>query len=220
MDGHNDHSMETVKIGAVDLGARTITACFLSDHPAGTVMMPLGGFATGIVPPTGILNPSTPWVLKMFGDINGDGTMVYVEYTCGNANTGPSTDPNNPSTLLRNVVSFNGTAASKTTPGPQILLSNLINNPPDPPGTPAPCFTYQVTTLPAQGTNFTFVLDVAITLTVQTQNLDPITQTHQKETKALLNVSPRNVFTAWEYANIGYTDRIQSTPVSITTLLP
>ena len=62
------------------------------------------------------------------------------------------------------------------------------------------------------GHAFTFVLDVAVTLTVQTQQIDPITKQYQTETKALLNVSPRNVFNAWELAGIGYTERIQSTP--------
>ena len=47
--------------------------------------MPLGSFATGIIPPTGMLNGSTATVLKLYGDINGDGNMVYVEYTCDTA---------------------------------------------------------------------------------------------------------------------------------------
>ena len=83
----------------------------------------------------------------------------------------------------------------------------------------SPCFKYQRATVMVQGTPFTFILDVAITLTVQTQLKDPVTQQFQKETKALLNVSPRNVFSAFSLAGIGYTDRIQSTPVSVTTLL-
>jgi len=217
MDGHNDHAMETIKIASVNQVASTITACFLSDHASGTVLVALGGFATGIIPPSNATNPSTSWVLKMYGDINGDGSMVYVEYTCVDPANGPSkTVPGN---LYRNVVSFTA-AAKPATASSQILLSNVMMNPPYPPSTPTPCFTYQTSTLIVQGTTFTFVTDVAVTLTVQTQNIDPITKTNQLETKALLNVSPRNVFAAWEYANIGYTDRIQSTPVSITKLLP
>ena len=53
---------------------------------------------------------------------------------------------------------------------------------------------------------------MAITLTVQTEQVDQVTKAYQTETKALLNVSPRNVFNTWEYAGMGYTDRIQSTP--------
>jgi hypothetical protein len=70
-----------------------------------------------------------------------------------------------------------------------------------------------------QGTSTTFILDVAITLTVRTEQIDPVTKQFQTETKALLNVSPRNVFAAWSLAGIGYTDRIQSTPVTVTSLL-
>jgi hypothetical protein len=83
-----------------------------------------------------------------------------------------------------------------------------------------PCFSYQTASMLVQGTTFTFVLDVAITLTVQTQEIDPVTKRFQTETKALLNVSPRNVFNTWSLASIGYTDRIQSTPASVTLLLP
>ena len=84
----------------------------------------------------------------------------------------------------------------------QVLLSNVM---PNPGGTP--CFTYQTSASPpmiVQGQPFVFVLDVAITLTVQTQQIDPITKQYQTETKALLNVSPRNVYNAWQLASIGY----------------
>src|SRR6266853_26968 len=53
---------------------------------AGAPVSALGAFATGIVPPTAAPanypNGSTPTVLKLYGDINGDGNMMYVEYTC------------------------------------------------------------------------------------------------------------------------------------------
>ena len=48
-----------------------------------------------------------------------------------------------------------------------------------------------------------YVLDVAITLTVRTQIKDPTTGQYQRETKALLNVSPRNVFHVWQLASAG-----------------
>ena len=198
---------ETVRVGAIDPSATpaTITACFTKAHAAGTVLAPMGGFATGIIPDSGIVNPSTAEVLKLYGDINGDGKMVYVEYTCDIAS----------GNLYRNVMPFDAASKPAVTPA-EILLSNIIANPGSP---PTPCFTYQPATMTVQGTPFTFVLDVAITLTVQTQQIDPVTRQFQTETKALLNVSPRNVFSAWSLASIGYTDRIQSTPVSITSLL-
>ena len=104
--------------------------------------------------------------------------------------------------------------------GPPARVGSQSQDPaaPNPGGTP--CFTYQTSTITVNATPFTFVLDVAITLTVQTQQIDPVTKVYQTETKALLNVSPRNVFNAWELASIGYTDRIQSTPATVTALLP
>ena len=203
-------SQESFRVGAINAGATppTISACFIKAHAINTVLVAMGGFATGIIPNTGIINPSTATVLKLYGDINGDGKIVYVEYTCDVAQN----------KLFRNVMPYDTPIANKPAlDDSRILLNNVVANPGNP---PADCFTYQVVTLTVQGTPFTFVLDVAIMLTVQTQQVDPVTKQYQKETKALLNVSPRNVFNAWALASIGYTDRIQSTPVSITTLLP
>ena len=106
--------------------------------------------------------------------------MVYVEYTC-------DTDTGN---LYRNSMAFD--AGEKPDLGPSLVL--LDNLKPNPGGTP--CFTYQQQTV--SGT--TFVVDVAITLTVQTPIKDPVTGLYQQETKALLNVAPRNIFEAWELA--------------------
>src|SRR5262249_44611608 len=81
-------SQETFRVAAVhhSSGNKTLTACFTKAHAAGTVLQPLGAFATGVVPPTGIVNGSSATVLKLFGDINADGDMVYVEYTCDTVN--------------------------------------------------------------------------------------------------------------------------------------
>jgi hypothetical protein len=61
---------------------------------------------------------------------------------------------------------------------------------------------------------------VAITLTVQTDQLDPITGQYQTESQALLSVAPRNVVGAWELAKEGFTTRIQPMPPTIAVLLP
>jgi type II secretory pathway pseudopilin PulG len=207
LDGDNQ---ESIWIASIDhaVSPPTITACFTKAHESGTVLVPMGGFATGVIPPTGIANGSTGSVLKIYGDINSDGDMVYVEYTC-------DTVAHN---LYRNVVPLNlpaGPGAKPAVTASHVLLSNIIDNPG---GTE--CFTYQTSTISIGSVPVTFVLDVAVTLTVQTQQMDPVTRAYQTETKALLNVSPRNVFNTWEYAAIGYTDRIQPTPEGVTNLLP
>jgi prepilin-type N-terminal cleavage/methylation domain-containing protein len=192
-----DMTQETVTLTAIDTANRTITANFVNAHVAGVPVTVAGGFSSGIVPTTAAAG-STGFVLKMFGDINSDGNPLYIEYTCDTAN----------GLLYRNAMSW--TAGAKPALNPSmVLLRNVTANPLN-----APCFVYQ--TQVVAGTSY--VTDVAITLTVQTELVDPITKQQQKETKALLNVSPRNIFNVWELASIGLLDRVQPTPASVAAL--
>jgi hypothetical protein len=93
----------------------------------------------------------------------------------------------------------------------QILLNNIQPNPDG-----SDCFTYEVRTV----VNDDFVIDVAITLTVRTERRDPQTGAFQTETKALLNVAPRNVFQVWQMATMNMNNRVQPIPASVTALLP
>ena len=202
---------------------KTISGCFWYNHAANAPVAVRGSFANGIVapsPPSPLPHGSDANHLKLFGDINGDGRMVYIEYICDNGDIVGVTPTFN---LYRNVMAFDTLPASKpVVNNSMILLSNVHQNPPDAGGNPRPCFQYQYpnpTLIPVQGVQTTFVLDVAVTLTVWTQSIDPVTKQFQTETKALLNVSPRNVFFAWELAGIGYTDHVQSTPASVSQLL-
>jgi prepilin-type N-terminal cleavage/methylation domain-containing protein len=197
-------AQETVIVTA--LSNNSITAAFSKSHAPGEPILALGAFGSGIVPPAAspvnYPNGSTGDVLKLYGDINADGNMVYIEYTCDTTTT---------FNLYRNVMPWNF-AGPKTAPtASQVLLSNVR---PNPNGTP--CFTYQWATV---GGN-TYVTDVAITLTVRTQLIDPVTKQYQNQTKALLNVSPRNTFNAWQMASLGIDNRIQPMPATITALLP
>jgi prepilin-type N-terminal cleavage/methylation domain-containing protein len=205
--------------------AGTITGIFKQDHAQFASIQALGGFFAGIIPTT-TTNGSTAAVLKLFGDINADGNMVYVEYVVRADTTPPQADPYcvctntcSPRTttgnLYRNSMSWNTTTKTAATAS-QILLSNITANP-----NGTACFTYQPQTTTTSYTvnGNTYITDVAVTLTVQTQLLDPVTKTYQTETKALLNVSPRNVFNTWSLASGGYSERVQPTPATITALL-
>jgi prepilin-type N-terminal cleavage/methylation domain-containing protein len=217
---------ETVTVTSVDTAGKTITATFAYPHPlnggVGAVVNALGGFGTGIVPPGTTYpggtytNGSTTTTLKLYGDVNGDGSMVYVEYTCDPMASGatPTSTPPGTGNLYRNVMPYNQTTAKVAATSGQILLTNIEVNP----GGTA-CFTYMPSPLPTVSGN-TYVLDVAITLTVRTQVKDPITNQYQTETKALLNVSPRNVFNVWQLASAGVTWRVQPIPATVTALLP
>ena len=193
---------------AVDIGAKQVTATFAYPACRGRAGPGAGRLrhrhraALARLPRT----DRPPTVLKLIGDINGDGNMVYIEYTCDFTTT--------PGNLYRNVMPYDQTTAKVAPTSSQVLLSNILANP----GGTA-CFTYMPSPLPVVGGD-TFVLDVAITLTVQTQVIDPITRQFQTETKALLNVSPRNVFNVWQLASAGVTERVQPIPATVASLLP
>jgi prepilin-type N-terminal cleavage/methylation domain-containing protein len=195
---------ETVTLTAVDTGADTITANFAFAHVADEPVAATGGFSAGIIPTT-MANGSTGNVLKIVGDVNGDGRIVYVEYTCDLANE----------RLYRNVMAYDAVAKPAVTVE-QILLTNLLANPPNAGGGVPPCFLYQERTF--SGT--TWVIGVAIMTTVRSQQRDQNTGDFQRVTKALLNVSPRNVVAVWQNASLGNTNRIQPLPPSVVQLLP
>jgi prepilin-type N-terminal cleavage/methylation domain-containing protein len=217
---------ETVTISA--LTSTSITATFTNSHLANVPVLVMGGFASGIVPPatssmdllvsnnsaTSTLpltsaTASSGSTLKLYGDINGDGTMYYVTYNC-NQSAG---------TLYRYISNTSdlNTATGVTS---TLLLDNLGQNPGS-----APCFTYTTKDAPVNLTGGgtvteTFVVNVAVTLTVNTQNKDLQTGATQTETKALLNIAPRNVFEAWQLAGSpsGYV-RAQPMPLNVYSTL-
>jgi prepilin-type N-terminal cleavage/methylation domain-containing protein len=196
-------NQETVQATAIS--GNTITAVFGLNHAANVPVTVQGGFGTGIVPETsvGMTNGSDGTHLKLYGDINGDGNMVYVEYICDYANSG---------NLYRSVSAF----SAANIVAKQILLPNLASTG-NPNGTA--CFVYQERPVNCNATTVPcFVTDVAVTLTVQTQQADPFTGLFQKETKALLNVSPRNVFDAYDLSTLS-NNRVQPMPSTVTTLL-
>jgi len=106
-----------------------------------------------------------------------------------------------------------------TTKPPVDSSMYLLNNiEPNPNGTG--CFSYQVQNATSiTGTPMPFVTDVAVTLTVQTQLKDPQTHQYQQETKALLNITPRNVFYVWEATSLGEVPRNQPMPANISSML-
>jgi type II secretory pathway pseudopilin PulG len=200
-----DDAQESVVVQSWTANTITLTDTLANDHTGAVPVQAVGGFREGIIPPT-VANGSTANVLKILGDIHDDGKMVYVEYICDQAGA----------RLYRTSVRYN--AGAKTAPTvEQILIDNIEQNPADPAtGLPTPCFTYQTQTVVGQP----FVVDVAVTLTIHSQAVDKNTNAFQKETKALLNVAPRNVFNVWEQASLGMNDRVQPTPAEVAVLLP
>lgn len=197
-------SEEIVTLTAIDTAANSITANFQVPHAVGTRLSATGGFFAGVIPTT-MANGSTGNVLKIIGDINDDGNMVYIEYTCDLAN----------GRLYRNSMPITAAVKPAVTIE-QVLLDNLLPNPPNPNGFVPPCFLYQQQSFAGR----TYVVGVAIMTTVRTQQRDVITRNFQTVTKALLNVAPRNVVNVWQLASLNYVDRVQPVPPSVMALLP
>ena len=124
---------EVVTLTGVVPASNQIGAIFNVNHATGAPINVQGVFPYGIVTP-GTTNGSTGTstgsytttvtepansVLNMFGDINGDGTLVYVRYTC-NTNTTPGT-------LSRSVTTIS--PGNNTISTSQTLLNTLVTNP-------------------------------------------------------------------------------------------
>jgi prepilin-type N-terminal cleavage/methylation domain-containing protein len=198
-------SEETVNVTQINGTTLTVATAFENQHLAAAPVSVQGAFWAGVVPKhnsdgTVNVNGSTDSVLKIFGDINGSGKMAYVEYTCDLGEN----------VLYRNQMDFDAVAKAAPTVE-QILVENGQANP----GGTA-CFTYQEETI----SDKVFVIGVAITLTVQSQEKDPITGKFQQESKALLNVSPRNVFNSWQLYSLLVENRVQPTPPATALLFP
>ncbi len=184
-------SGETVLVTAVP-SSNQIRGIFTKNHANGAAVVAQGVF------PQGVLSGSTATALKLFGDINGDGSLSYVRYDCDTA----------AGTLTRSITTL-GPGVTTQNP-PQILLNTLIANPD---GTP--CFQYSTpVTVTVNSTTYTFIPNLAVLLTVKTAKIDPQTRTFVTMTKSFSNLASRNVLAGLTMAQAStpVTTRLQSTP--------
>jgi prepilin-type N-terminal cleavage/methylation domain-containing protein len=179
-------AQEIVTVTAI--GSNSITAIFTKSHSAGAIVAAWGVF------PQGVLSSSSATSLNIFGDINADGTLVYVQYDC---DTSAGTLTRSVTTIAPGVTTRNAS---------QTLLTNLIANP----GATA-CFQYG-TAVTASG--HTFIPSVAVSLTVQTSQRDGQTGAYVTMTKSFSNLSSRNILAGLTMAQASpaITNRLQSNP--------
>jgi type II secretory pathway pseudopilin PulG len=187
-------AQELITLTAVNPNQSQITAVFTNPHPAGVALNVQGVF------PSGIMTTSTTSKLQLFGDLNGDGTLVFVHYDC-NPSTAQAVVPG---TLTRSITPYTPTVTTSNTP--DTLLSTLIVNPP-----PAsrPCFQY---TTPPAINGYTIVTNVAVTLSLRSTVMDPVTHAYLVMTKSFMDLTPRNLLGAVELANIPAVNLLQVTP--------
>jgi len=181
-------SYEIVAVSAVS-GGTSLTAVFTKNHSSGAAVWAGGVF------PQGILSSSTGNVLRLFGDIKGDGTLVYEEYTC-DTTTG---------TLSRSITPIGATSKNSAV----TLVQGVTANPEG-----ATCFTYST----AASSGYTFVTSVSFTVTARISETDPQTGNYATITKSFLNLSPRNIKAALALAQAGMKAPLQPTPPGMPML--
>lgn len=210
----------------VDVGAKqenvTLTASgaftgvFAQTHAAGAPVTANGIIPQGVISittsPTNYISStgsdsSAPVAyLNLVGDMNGDGTLMFVQYACA---IGSSASPG---TLTRSA-----TPVSQSTINPAVtLISGLIPNP-----NGATCFAFPYTlpggeTATVGATTYTFMPSVSLTVTTQTAFIDPQTgQFPPAMTKSFLNMAPRNVLYGYNLANAGLGTALQPLPSTL-----
>jgi Tfp pilus assembly protein PilW len=214
----------------VSLTSTSINGIFANNHASGAVIHAIGVAPNGIVSPSssvttpgGVSCVTTPTgvtytatdgstcnVLNIWGDLNSDGTLVYVRYTCNTTTT--------PGTLTRSVTTITPGVNSIASTAVQTLLSTLIPNPPN--SAPTPCFQYDLSTqqITVNGVTNTYymIANIGLTLSVRTLKPDPITGQYLPMTKSFLDLSPRNILAGYEQANWGDASRLQNQPPNVT----
>jgi hypothetical protein len=174
----------------------TISGVFGKPHVIGAPVNVLGVFPNGIVPP-GTTDGSTANTLNIYGDLNGDGSLVYVRYVCT-----PGTSAA-PGTLTRSVTTI--LPGVDTLSSSQTLFSTVVG------GARAVCFQY--TTAVAGG--YTFVTNVGFSVSVQATRPDPETGVYAQMPNIFLNFVPRNLLAGLELANAGISNRLQANPPNV-----
>lgn len=211
-------AQETVTIAAVTTGVPgTFSATFGQNHTSGATVSIVGQgvYANGVLPFSPVASPvstagSTPSTLELFGDINSNGRLQYVYYSCNpSAQQGPVAG-----TLVRSITRL-------PTPGganaPQTLLNTLVVNPNDPvTGQPIPCFRLGTQTV--AGT--TFVSNVGVTLSVRTQEVDKVTGQYLVMTKSFMNLTPRNTLGGLELSQYQLSNYLLPTPAGLPLACP
>jgi prepilin-type N-terminal cleavage/methylation domain-containing protein len=212
-------------IHAIGVSPNGIVAPSSSATTSGSV--PCVTVPSGVTYTSSATTPSTCSVLNLWGDLNSDGTLVYVRYTCNTPTTAGATTT--PGTLTRSVTTI--TPGINTVSTSQTLLSTLIQNPPNkalasPLNTQqSPCFQYDLSTQQitvtvngvATTSTYYMIANVGLTISVQSLRPDPATGQRLTMTKSFLDLSPRNILAGYEQANWGDPTRLQPYPPNVTS---
>jgi type II secretory pathway pseudopilin PulG len=179
-------------VTVTDLTGTTVSGVFRNSHSKDAPVNAVGVFSQGVLPPPS----STANVLQLFGDVNADGTLRYVEYRYDSA----------AGTLSRSITPID--AAVQETP--RVLLRDLQPN-----ANGTAFFQYRTQAVP--GGNC--VIEVTVTATTRTSSPDPESKQYRSMTSSLV-LSPRNVLVARDLAVAGAMLRLQPAPPGLPIPTP
>jgi hypothetical protein len=212
---YGNSNQEVVQISTIDTIGKSVTLAKAASNPhfQNAMVVPQGVF------PYGVLATSTSTTLKLFGDINGDGVLRYVEYDCtGISATGTTTLTRTSTPINVTVDGVTDTSATAITLLTRdVLVDNVVwKAPAGYTGAPY-CFTPKVVQViaPDGVTTYNTVTNVQLLISVQAPNLDPETRQYAQMTKSFLQLAPRNVVAANTAVGLGNIDSLQPTPLSI-----
>ncbi len=197
-------TQETVTLGAVTSTTISIPAPgFQQAHAIGATVTASGVIYQG----ASVTGGNT---LTLFGDINSDGNMYYVQYVCTQSSTAP-----NYGTLTRTITPVSAGSLSTT----DTLVQGVTTNPDG-----SNCFTSTTQTVTAASTvcsaGCTFTTSVGLTLTTYSTQMDPqkncaAASTNKNclaiVTNSFLNLTPRNILYAYNQAKSGSYGILQTT---------
>ena len=173
-------------------GTSQINGIFKKNHASGAPVFTQGVFAQGI------LSSSTANSLKLFGDINADGSVAYVQYDY-DATAG---------TLSRSITTVSPGVTTRN--ASETLLTNLVANPG---GTPF--FQYgTAVNVTANSVTYSFIPSVAVSVSIRTSKINPQTRTYDVMTKSFSNLAARSVLAGLTLAQSSppITNQLQPTP--------
>jgi Tfp pilus assembly protein PilW len=198
-------SQESIYISAVSSSSSSITTTFGNSHSSGDPIFPHGVFADGVVPATETTGPSTASTLHIYGDLAGNGMITVVDYVCPTSTTTPSyTDSSG--TVWAPLLRYEYDDALGTSTVTTMKVLNMVAV------TSGGCFLYTPATATVNGTTWTFVIDVSVSIramagvlsndgTTLSPLIDPDTHQPVTVTRSFLNIQPRNILASYRFAN-------------------
>jgi len=182
------------KVAITAISGNTVTGVFANTHQPATPVSLAGIIWQGVSVTT---VSSTVNQLQLLGDINSDGNLYYVVYTCTQSSTSPY------GTLTRSITQLPANLLNAADTLVQGVVPNTDGN---------NCFTATNSAVTVGANNYVLATRVAVTLTTKSTQVDPQSQQPVTVANTFMNLSPRNILYAYNQALAGSISLWQANP--------